>query len=367
MKRIVPILLILPFVFSCVLYSTPPLGETNFPLKQIARIPIEGIIGVAVGDTWIAASTDKKIIAIDISDQKILWSIDFSVDGYSKFQIVNDVLFAASQDEVIMVNKQGLKKEIALSPLQESFSPSINIIMMISVYPDYLYVIRGSNWYLEAYDISANTMLWRKGVGRGIADVSYDPVDKLVYVTIDDTVYVNDNLTGEFLRKQARHLGEYLVGEVLYTLSITKKDNTETHYEIDAVDTKTQEKLWSNSFVLPANNFVGDFLTVGDLLVISGDGMIAFDRFDGEEIWEVDVHTFGEGFDVSPVEFDNVIYAIGYASKTVFAILPDDGSIIGTANLEKDNLFSVSSGEMFNIGDGILLTTSDAILIYKNK
>jgi len=84
MKRIIPVLLILPIMLSCILYKTPQLGETNFPLKQVATIPIDGAIeDIAVADSWIAVHThDDKITAIDIDTQEILWSIDFSVNAY---------------------------------------------------------------------------------------------------------------------------------------------------------------------------------------------------------------------------------------------------------------------------------------------
>lgn len=367
MKRIIPALLVLPIIFSCVLVKTPPLGEHNFPLKQVAKISIEGVINIAVGDAWIAVSTPENIVAMDINLQKILWTIKFSVDGYSKFQIVNDVLFAASQDQIIMVDKQGNEREIALAPLQETFSSSINIIKLISVYPNYLYVIRGSTWNLEAYDISKNTLLWRKQVGRGISDVSYDSLNQLVYVTVGDVVYVDDSLTGEFIQKMTRRSKEHLVDGILYSLTYLDSSNAETHYEISAVDAATQKTLWQNSFVLPANNRVGDFLTFDNLLIFSGDGMVAFDKSSGEQIWKIDVHTFGEEFYFPPVEFDNVIYAMGNASGTVFAVSKDDGSIIGTANLEQDNFLSASSGEIFRLKDGILFTTSNSVVIYKNK
>lgn len=93
--------------------------------------------------------------------------------------------------------------------------------------------------------------------------------------------------------------------------------------------------------------------------------MIAFDRSNGEQVWNIDVHTFGEEFIVQPVEFDGVIYAVGYASNTIFAVSANDGSIIGTANLESENSFGVLYGEVFKLKDGILFNTSDAVVVYK--
>jgi outer membrane protein assembly factor BamB len=361
MKRINLAFLILPFIFSCVLYSTPPLGEINFPLKRVKQIPIGGDIGkIAVGNTWIAVQTRDAITALDIDTFETLWTLNIQVSPFGEgFQLVDDMLITASEKQVVILDKHGSKKEI---DVDEDVKP---IIKILEVNSGFIYVVGGPKWTVEAYDSSRNAILWKKRVGRGIIDVTYDSPTKLVYVTIDDTVYVNDNLTGEFLQKAPRRFGEHLINRILYTLTNSAKDDMGNHYEISAVDTETQKTLWQNSFILPADNYVGDLLALGDLLIFSGDGMIAFDKSNGMQLWRIDVHTFGEEFLVPPVEFDNTIYAMGYASNTVFAISPDNGSIIGTANLEGDSVFGAHYGEVFGLKDGILFNTSDSVVIYK--
>ena len=340
MKKIIPVLLILPFIFSCVLYSTPPLGETNFPLKQVAKIPISGVIKkIAIGNTWIAIQTYDAMTALDIDTFEKLWTLNIEVSTSGEgFLMEEDMLVTASEKQIIMLDKQGNKREIDVDDDIKS------IYRILEVNSDYIYIVGGPKWILVAYDYSRNVILWKKRVGRGIIDVSYDAANKLAYVTMDDAVYVNDNLTGKTLQKTARRYGEHLIDGVLYTFTNIDRGATETHYEINAVDIKTQRTLWNNNFVLPANNYVGGLLTVGNLLIFSGDGMVALDKSNGQQSWKIDVHTFGEEFDTPPVELNNIIYAMGYASDTVFAISADDGSIIGTANLESDSPFGNSYG-----------------------
>jgi outer membrane protein assembly factor BamB len=366
MKKTFPAILILIFTLSCVLVSTPELGETNFPLQQVAKVPVEaGVKDIALGYTWIAISTsDDKVMAVDIDTQEILWEIDFStLSGLRKGVFMeNDDLIAVSPDQIIVLDKSGNRKDIEVDKDVKT------ITEVFEVNSGYIYIVGGPNWDLQAYDYQKNIMLWEKrGLGRGVRDVSYDPENKLVYVTLDEKVYTDDNLTGKTLSEAVRHYGEHLIDGVLYTLTNTSERNEETHYEINAVDVKTQKTLWQNSFDLGLNDHVGPLLAVGDLLVFSGDGMIAFNKFSGEQAWEIDVHAFGESIDAPPVEFDDVIYAMGYASNTVFAVSPDEGTIIGTANLEKDDSFGVLYGEVFRLEDGILFNTSDSIVIYKIK
>jgi outer membrane protein assembly factor BamB len=93
--------------------------------------------------------------------------------------------------------------------------------------------------------------------------------------------------------------------------------------------------------------------------------MIAIDKSNGEKIWESD--GVGEEFSTIPVEFDGVIYTMGIASSTVFAISFDDGSLIGTANLESDSPFGGSFESIYSLKDGIIFNTRNLVVIYKIK
>ena len=80
------------------------------------------------------------------------------------------------------------------------------------------------------------------------------------------------------------------------------------------------------------------------------------------------MHSIGEEFSTVPIGFDSVIYVMGDASGTVFAISADDGSVIGTVNLKSDSLFSADANAGVNkLDDGILFNTRNEIVIYEAK
>lgn len=115
-------------------------------------------------NTWIAVYTPNQITAIDIDTQKILWNINFTVDiilDY-QFQAVDDELVAVSTDQIILLNRAGEKKVINL----QSHGYDFDIIQLAAVYPNYLYIIRNSMRFIEAYDISKNEMVWSLPNGR---------------------------------------------------------------------------------------------------------------------------------------------------------------------------------------------------------
>lgn len=360
MEKIVSLALILPITLACVLISTPPLGETNFPLQQVTSLPIDGEIGqIAVAETWMAVSTQKgKLIAIDLETQNVLWEINFPVILWSNGLLVqNDILIAASQDQIITVDRAGTKKEINLD------DDVVTVINMPGIYSGYLYILGGSNWTLEAYDISKNTLLWKTQVGRGGADnVFYNSSNDIAYVA-GGSISAFNNSKGDLIWEQT---GNVLISTfedgVLY---VFEEKNLKDHYQIAAIDVSRRKELWSRDFVFqPADN-VNQLTILGDLLVASAGDLIALDKSTGDQIWRVNV---GETFYTAPIEFDRNLYGMGGASSTVFAVSPKDGSILGTVNLEEDDIFLANSlGRVHKLEDGIVFNTTDAVVIYKGR
>jgi outer membrane protein assembly factor BamB len=373
MKKIIPAILILPIMLSCMLYSTPTLGETNFPLQQVASIPIsENIEEISVGDTWIAVRTDDTITAIDINTYEILWSMDMQVSSFNNgFRITNDNLVAASKEKIVLIDRQGQQRELKLKPRKAE----INILRLEAIYPDYLYVFRGDKWILEAYDITNNVLLWEVYPGRPA--IIYDASTKIAYVIRSDLISAVDNQSGKVLWEQIRREKKLLPDNfTLGVLSATLDENVlyiyertrdRDYYRITAIDVKTQKELWMKDFVFSVTRSITNLTVIDEFLLANGGhGLIALDKHDGEQIWE----TRGTGEDLStePFKFDNIIYVMGGASATVFAISPSDGSIIGMANLEKDNPFGIgSSKNLYDLKDGILFTTKNSVVIYKEK
>ena len=357
MKKIVIMLLILPIMLSCMLYAEPPLDESDFPLKQVLVLPVDGDIqGIAVADTWVVVHTYDKIIAMDIDTQKTLWSMDFQViTPHGKgFLMNNDTLIAASFDQIIVVNKLGEKKEINLDPDTKT------ITKILGVYSNYLYVVGGSEWTFAVYDISKNIMLWKMFVEREISDVVYDVSNNVVYVPTF-SLRAFDNLSGKLLWEMGGigAIGDSEV-DILYVFSQTNIDNS---FGLAAIDTVNQKKFWEKDIAISSSYSVSNLTIIDNLLIISGSELLAINKSNGEQVWAT--ASVGEEF-YTPVEYDGVIYVKTGATGSVYAISPDDGAVIGHVRLE-DIGFGVANGGVYKLKDGIVFNTRNAIVIYKAK
>jgi outer membrane protein assembly factor BamB len=365
MKTIKMILaiLILSILLSCCTSSgnSAPV-ESNFPLNQILSIPVDEVIQrLAVLDTWIAIGTPNKIIAMDIDTQKTLWSIDFQPKpGFDdQFQFINDTLVAASTDEIILLDRNGQKRKINL-PLYRNNS---KIIDVAAIYPNNLYIIRGSLRMLEAYDISKNNILWSIGDGRG-AKVFLDPVNNIAYVATSYSLRAVDNATGDILwEKDTDSQPSAFEDGVLFICG--GGDNKSTLH-ISAIDVNKQKELWKTDV---ANfNPVYQCTIIDNLLIANGGGgLIAVNKLNGNLDWRTSIN---EDFRTKPVKFKDIIYLKG-PSFPVYAISPIDGKIVGFVKLEDANPFMQPSYEVtagvYRLKDGIIFNSRNAVVIYKAK
>ena len=338
--------------------------ESNFPLKQVQTFSVnESIEKIAVSDTWIAIYTRGKVTAVDVETQKTLWSIDLvRTDTDSEFQIINDILVAATEnDQIVLVNKFGQKRELDMKHEEG------RITRLVAIYPNYIYVIRVHNvWTLEAYDISQNALLWTTRVGRGGCDVFYVASKNVAYVTTrDKSIRAFDNATGKVVWEQDRSsLHSAFEGDVLYTVEHTSDTNT---FRFSAFDVESQKELWKKD--ITSITHVYKLTIIDEFLIASeSDGLIALNKSSGDEVWQTDT---GEPFYTRPVEFDDMIYAKG-PSFTVYAISPSNGDVIGFVQLESENpifgqpKYEVLTG-VYSLKDGIAVNTRNAVVIYKAK
>lgn len=335
--------------------------ELDFPLEQVQNLPTnEAIEKIAVSDTWIATYSSGKVTAWDVETRKTLWSIALPVrtDNDSEFQIINDILVAAYTDQIFLVNKLGQKSELDLPPEEGG------ITRLVAIYPSYIYVIRGYDWRLEAYDISQNALLWTTYVGRGGCDVFYDASKNIAYVTTrDKSIHVFDNTTGKVVWERDRSsLHSAFEEGILYTVEHT---NDTKMFRFSAFDVESQKELWKKD-ITPITHVYK--LTIIDQLLIASesDGLIALNKSSGDESWRIDT---GEPFYTRPVEFNDVIYVKGL-SRAVYAISPANGDIIGFVKLEKTRSiqpYYESIADVFKLKDGIVFNTRNAVVIYKTK
>lgn len=361
MKKIFFALVTLPMIVSCMFSTSTPLGETNFPLRKVAEIPIEeNIEEVAVGETWIAVATSDQVTGFDIDTQKRLWSIDFSVIMYSdpSFRMVKDTLIAVSPDQILVIEKTGHVSQLSLKP------DGGTITRFASGSSNYVYIIRGPKWILEAYDFTSNKLMWTTLVERGGRDAFYDQSKDVVYIpTSNNSILAIDNSTGKLLWKKDGNVWRSAFEEgVLYTFEEIKGNN---NFSFAAIDVANQEELWRKDIALLPTQGAETMAIVNDLLVVgTREGLVALNKFTGEQIWYI---LEKDGFDTRVIEFDGLLFVKG-SSRSVYAIDPDDGSVIGSVKLENsksaEKNYEVYSG-VHKLRDGILFYTKQTLVIYK--
>lgn len=364
MKSVRLILIILGL--STVLSScNPPKAqfpiESNFPLEQVFSVSVdEDIERVAVSDTWIAIQTVEKITAIDSTSLEVIWSIPFlagSTDD-SKFQITNNYLIVAANDQIVMIDKDGQQKQLNLN------LDGGAIWRLVATYPDYLYVLRGSDWTLEAYDTNQNKFLWKTIVGRGGADVFYDSVKDTAYVlTRDHSVRAFENSTGVVLWETKKSvLLSVFDADVLYLCETRDGDGV---YRFSALDVATQNIIWTLD--IEQIKKVYKVTLVDNLLIASTrDGLIAIDKSEANIAWHA---LESEIFFTPPIVLNNVLIAKG-ASRKVYALSPSTGAVIGFVQLEDSNNIEPSyaaRGEVHQVNGGLVFNTKTALFIYKFK
>jgi outer membrane protein assembly factor BamB len=358
MKKLVLAITFLPILLSCVLYSTPPLGDTNFPLKKSQSIPIgETIRDIAIGDTWIAVQTNNSIIGLDIDTFATLWKIDVRVNVFGEgFKIVGDRLVTISEGQkLILVDRNGNKEEKALD------DDVTTVVRIPGIYPDYVYVVGGSYWSLEVYDLVQDKMLWKSKVGRSIGPVFYDPANNIAYLTKDDSITAYENSSGKVLWKKENVYGRGALFDsgILY---VSASSSVEGAFTLAAIEGVSQATLWEKDIVRPTDIKASDQTLIGNLLIFRGYGMFAIDKTNGELVWTVP--SIGEEFIETPVEFNGLIY-IREDTGSVFAISLKDGTIIGHVKLEERDRSDKVYGGVHTLRDGIVFNTKNDLVIYK--
>lgn len=174
---------------------------SEFPLVLTDSIEIEKIQRIALSDEWVAVQTPGEITAIDMKTKNTLWKLQSTVpDIDSEFEIIDNNLIFASQNEIVILTKSGERIPLAL------YSGRHQLIQLIAIYHNYIYVIRGGDWILEVYDISGNTMLWEKWVGRGNTNVFYTDRGNVGIVVTPGNIAAINNSTGELIWEYEREI-----------------------------------------------------------------------------------------------------------------------------------------------------------------
>lgn len=350
--------ILLLFFNSC---NVPPIEKRfsagEFPLILTESLGFENIQRVVFSDSWAVIQTPGKLSAIDLDTKKIIWSIEPIAPAInSEFVISNDKLIFASRDKIMIINREGEKIPINLSPDRKQ------LIELAAVYFDYVYVIRGGDWILETYDISSNAMLWQKRVGRGYTSVFYSEDDNISYIVTASSVFAISNSTGKLLWEQERKILCSTFDEnVLYVLEQGRANN-----KISAISTETQQINWEVIVSMEPGGKTYQMTILDNLLVLSTrKGLVALDKNSGKVIWQ---GITDDIFYTHPVLVNNIVYARG-SSEIIYAISNMSGEVLGYSDFSKNAVPSAYKGvtQIYKIPDGIVVNTYTEILIYKTR
>lgn len=364
MKLLWLYLLSLGVLFSCASpYETQVPVESDFPLKQEQIFSTDDVIKrIAVSDTWMVVYTPGTARIIDLDTKEIHWTTNLSsqADDPLGFVIVDDVLVATSEDQVVVMDKLGSKKTLTLAAPDEE---KRDIIRVAGVYPDHIYLHRFPDWDLEAYSLSQNARLWSLFVGRG-ANVFYDEVANVTYITTHyESFFAVDNTTGEVLwKKGGSTISTTYEDGVIYAVGMGSNSHS---IRLSAFDVEKRVELWAHEVTF--SKYVYAMTILNDRVVLSGDeGLLAVNKSDGAMLWQTPK---GESFMTKAIEYDGMIYAKG-TSHTVYAVSPLTGDFVGYVSLESNKNFEpgydLVSG-VYRVKDGILFNTRHAVWLYKNR
>lgn len=342
------------FTNSCRVFASenhPDVGE--FPLVLTDSMEIEKVQRIAFSDEWIAVQTPGEITAIDLKTKNVLWKIQsLAPDIDSEFEIVDDNLIFASQDEVFILAKNGERIPLTLNPNQDQ------LIRLIAVYHSYIYVIRGGDWTLEVYDFAKNSMLWQRWVGRGNTSVFYEGQKNVGFVVTPRGIGAFNNSTGELIWEHKREILHSTINSD--TLYLLEQENDV--YKISAIDINTQHEKWKKPVSFDANEKIYQMTVLDNLLVLSTrKGVLALEMNSGEVVWQ---SITGDIFYTKPVLISDFIYARG-ASNVIYAIASTNGKVKGSLDLSKDSAPPAYKNltPIYKTSDGIALNTYTKIII----
>lgn len=326
--------------------------ETNFPLKQYKVFEVRSSIqNVAAADTWFVIQSPSTLMAVDINTGKSIWTkYNFLSDIESEFLILNDTLYVSSYDKMLTVDKFGNEESINLN------SNTGDVIRFIAKYDNYVYLIRGPLWILEAYDISQNNFLWKLSVGKGQTSVFYDKDSGTVYIVTVDSVIALNNKTGIELwqRRRKTTYSTFDMG-IIYLCSQFYDSSI---YKLDTLDTETQNRTWENEIKLQDSVEVHDISVIKNLLLISArNSILALDKTSGEFFWR---SSFDDIFYTKPIEFNDILYTKG-SSGVIYAISLANGSVLGYKETIKNEFVT----GIYRLSDGILFNSDTTVYIYK--
>jgi outer membrane protein assembly factor BamB len=336
--------------------------NVDFPLAQSKSFsPGAQIRKIGVADSFIVLEIMDKLQAVDLNTNKVIWRIDdFQMDLDSDILFTDDSTVVMSQHDIVVIDFQGKTKFLNLSGERNQN------IRLLSAVGNYVYVISGGNWDLEAYDIAANKMIWNVWTGRGNTQVFYEQASDIAYVANSNSVRAFDNASGKMLWRYTVDIDKSAYSNGILYIS-AKPFKSET-YSITALDVDTQTVIWKSEFVAPLGMEIYGLGIYGDLLVLnSRNGLFAYDIKEGNLKWQSQDKDI---FYTSPVVLDETLYAKG-SSKKIYALSLESGNFKGYVRLEPEPFIGEPTNEaesgVYIYQDNIVVQTKNKIVVFSPK
>ena len=355
-KKIIPIVVaIFLFVISCNLFQPDVnITSSNFPLKeQWSSIFDHAVYNLGVADDWVAVGQSNGITAIDTESGKTMWKLDFQLDHDSLLLISNDELVAASSSQLFVINKTGeIIHTINLRPKQST--------EVVAMYADYVFVYRRADGLLEAYSIQNEKLAWYVITHRGGVSVNFDSRTNTVYITSSSFVSANKITDGsEIWKKDIVGRTGILDSDTFYYFS----ELSPAIGYITAANERDGSELWKIDEHFSIRTTIYNLTITGNLLVASTDyGLIAFDKNNGNELWQSETNDFFYG---NPIPFDDILYIRGTNTDTIYAINPQSGIYFGYLYLGNPSIISHREYELiYKSGNYLIFPYNHTVYAY---
>lgn len=358
MKNVLTALLLLCSLSACAAHTETTEPTLGFPLRQRSVVPFkEPIQEIAVARTWIAVATPTHITAIDLNTHRVLWTAGFPVIPYDDGMLVfEDTVVAASTDQVWLFTREGQHRTLRVdSQVQQ-------ITRLVAAYPQFLYVLGGQEWSLEAYDLSSGNVRWNYRVGRGGASNAYlDESKNILYVSGHSIMAINNQTGSPLWMIPTDTMISVLARDVIYEYDSLGRDDA---YHVAAFRVSDHEQVWSKSYEFPPASGINQLRVFGDKLLLCGSRLIALDTSDGHQVWQV---AAGDTFFACPAEFNGVLYGKTGTTRTVYAIAPSNGAVLGkalsgpyplTVGADTNGIYGWDHGVVFSTGNQLVIFTS---------
>jgi outer membrane protein assembly factor BamB len=308
--------------------------------------------------TGVVNDKEAVIQAFDITTGSRLWKREISGNGIGiNIKIADKSVYVVFSPRLVamdlMTGDLTFETDIQASDIDE----------IAGISKDHIFIFRVSEG-VYAYNRLTGEMSWRTILGRGNVNVIPDVTHDLVYIIHGeylDAVYEEDGSVA--WQQEIGFHGQvgYYEGLVYYSNN-KAKDGLENH--LQALSLSTKKQLWNSDL----NEEIKCINTTSDnLIVITNQALVNFDRLSGEKIWG---YYISQDVYCPPTILRDVVYIKDGFDNQISAYDRENGDLLGSLDFEdstgigykipKDNL--ITSVEPFPV---LVFYLKNSVYVYK--